>query len=223
MVDLGPAVGGEGKLADLVGTSFGLELLFGLADAGQFRTGVDHPGDEVVVDLMGLAGDPLDAGHRFVFGLVREHRAGGDVTDNPDPWHRRAVVLIGEHAALVGFQADIFQAQALGIRTTADSDQHIVRLQAFTGTAGGRFQAQADTLRRGGGLSDLAAQLETDALLGQCALQGFGGLFVGTGADAVKVFDHGDLTPQTPPYRTQLQADHASADHHQVLGHAGQR
>ncbi|MNE39447.1 hypothetical protein D3C80_1334030 [compost metagenome] len=88
MVDLRPAVGGEGKLADLVGTSFGLELLFGLADTGQFRTGVDHPGDEVVVDLMGLAGDPLDAGHRFVFGLVREHRAGGDVTDNPDSRHR---------------------------------------------------------------------------------------------------------------------------------------
>ncbi|MNZ88446.1 hypothetical protein D3C78_1073390 [compost metagenome] len=130
-------------------------------------------------------------------------------------------MLIGEHAALVGFQANVFQAQTLGIRTTTDSDQHIVGLQAFTGTTCGRLQAQADTLRRGGGLSDLAAQLEADALLGQCALQGFGGLFVSARADAVKVFDHGDLTPQAPPYRTQLQADHASTDHHQVLGHAG--
>lgn len=42
VIDLCPAVGGEGKLADLVGASFGLELLFGLADAGQFGLGVDH-------------------------------------------------------------------------------------------------------------------------------------------------------------------------------------
>ncbi|MNT33155.1 hypothetical protein D3C72_1690670 [compost metagenome] len=87
MVDLGPAVGGERELADFVLAAFGLELLFGLANAGQFRAGVDHPGNQVVVDLMGFTGNPLDAGHCFIFGLVREHRARGHVTDHPHAWH----------------------------------------------------------------------------------------------------------------------------------------
>ncbi|MNC67747.1 hypothetical protein D3C75_1182770 [compost metagenome] len=71
VVDLGPAVGRERELADFIGTPFGLELLFGLAHGGQLRAGVDHARDKVVVDLVGLAGDAFDAGHRFVFGFVR--------------------------------------------------------------------------------------------------------------------------------------------------------
>ncbi|MNT28135.1 hypothetical protein D3C72_1637990 [compost metagenome] len=87
MVDLGPAVGGEGELADLVGTSFGLELLFSLAHSGHLRAGIDHARDEVVVDLVGLAGDAFYTGHCFVFGLVRQHRARSDVANHPDTRH----------------------------------------------------------------------------------------------------------------------------------------
>ncbi|MNH07909.1 hypothetical protein D3C79_673110 [compost metagenome] len=72
-------------------------------------------------------------------------------------------------------------------------------------------------------MSDLAAQLEADALLGQCALQGLGSFFIGAWADAVQVFDHRDLATQAPPHRTQLQANHSRTNHHQVLGHVGQR
>jgi len=39
----------------------------------------------------------------------------------------------------------------------------------------------------------------------------------------VEVFDHRDFRTQAAPYRTQLQADDAGADHHQVLGHLGNR
>ena len=44
VVGLGAAVGGERELADLVGDAGGLQLLLGLADAGDLRGGVDHPG-----------------------------------------------------------------------------------------------------------------------------------------------------------------------------------
>src|SRR5690606_29063934 len=42
VVDLGPAVGAERELAGLVGPAGFLELLFGLADPGDFGSGVDH-------------------------------------------------------------------------------------------------------------------------------------------------------------------------------------
>ena len=75
MVDLGPAVGGEREFTDFIGAPFSLELLLGLADAGQLGPGVDDVGNQVVIDLAGLADDLFHAGHRFVFGLVRKHRA----------------------------------------------------------------------------------------------------------------------------------------------------
>ncbi|MNH00220.1 hypothetical protein D3C79_594070 [compost metagenome] len=223
MVDLGAAVGGEGELAYFISTPFGFELLFGLAHGGQLRAGVDHARDKVVVDLVGLAGDAFDAGHRFVFGFVRQHRAGGDVANHPDTRHGSAVVVVAEHAALVGFQAHAFQVQPFGIGAAANGDQYIVGLQRFCGATGGRLQGQVHAIGAGAGLGHLAAQLEHHALLGQGLLQGLGGFFVGARADAVEVFDDRDLAAQAAPYRTQLKADHAGADDDQVLGHLWQR
>ncbi|MNV14802.1 hypothetical protein D3C71_1054990 [compost metagenome] len=129
VVDLRPAVGGKGKLADLVRPAFSLELLFGLADAGQLRFGVDHTGDQVVIDLASLADHLLDAGHGFVLGLVGEHGAGGHVTNHPDPGGFGAMPLVGEHAALVRGEADVLQAQALCIRSAPDGHQYVIRFQ----------------------------------------------------------------------------------------------
>ncbi|MCY1432238.1 hypothetical protein D9M71_482290 [compost metagenome] len=132
------------------------------------------------------------------------------------------MVVVAEHAALVGFQAHAFQVQPLGIGPAADGDQYVVGLQCFCAAAGGRFQGQAYAIGTGGGLGHLAAQLEHHALLGQCLLQGLGGFRVGTWADAVEVFDDRDLATQAAPYRTQLEADHAGTDDDQVLGHLWQ-
>ena len=129
VIDLRPTVGGEREFADFVGTSFGLQLLFGLADAGQFRPGVDDVGNQVVIDLAGLADDLFDTGHRFVFSLVREHRPGRYVADYPDAIDFGAVLAVSEHAALVGAQADVLQAQAFGVWAPADRDQYVVGVQ----------------------------------------------------------------------------------------------
>ena len=128
VIDLRPAVGGKGKLADLVGASFGLQLLLGLAHGGNFRFGVDHPGNRLVIDLGSMPGDSLDTGDGFIFGLVRKHRPGGHVANNPDTRHATAVLLILQHAALVGGETHGFQPQAGGIGAAANGDQHIVSL-----------------------------------------------------------------------------------------------
>jgi hypothetical protein len=41
---------------------------------------------------------------------------------------------------------------------------------------------------------------------------------VHAGQQLVEEFDHGHLGAQTAPHRTEFQADHAAADHDQVLG-----
>ncbi|MNN11351.1 hypothetical protein D3C81_1243060 [compost metagenome] len=167
MVDLRPAVGGEGKLANLVGATFRLELLFGLADAGQFGFGVDHVGNQVVVDLASLADDLLDAGHGFVFSLVREHRPGRHVANHPHARRLGAVALVGEHAAFVRGEADVFQAKALCIRTATDGHQHVICLQQLGSTASSGLDAELDTGGGCLGAGHFRTQLEFDALLAQ--------------------------------------------------------
>src|SRR5699024_3370259 len=53
----GTAVGGEREAAGLVVEPFVLALLLGLADPGDFRLGVDHRRNHVVVHVARLAGD----------------------------------------------------------------------------------------------------------------------------------------------------------------------
>src|SRR3546814_6789163 len=48
-------IGGERELASLVGDARGLQLFLGLADGGDFRPGVDHARNGVVVDMRLLA------------------------------------------------------------------------------------------------------------------------------------------------------------------------
>ncbi|MNG76938.1 hypothetical protein D3C79_354770 [compost metagenome] len=132
-------------------------------------------------------------------------------------------MLVAEHAALVGFQAHAFQVQPFGIRAAADSHQHVIGLQRFCGTTGGRLQRQADAIGTCGSLSHFTAQLEHHALLGERLLQGLGRFRVSAWADAVQVFDDSDLATQAAPDRTQLKTDHASTDDDQVLGHLRQR
>ncbi|MNK78658.1 hypothetical protein D3C87_982990 [compost metagenome] len=219
MVDLRPAVGGEGELADLIGAALGLQLLLGFADAGQFRFGVDHVGNQLVVDLAGLADDLLDAGHGFILGLVREHRPGRHVANYPDTGGFGAMPLVGEHAAFIRGEANVLQPQALCIRSASDGYQHIIGLQHFGGATCGGFDAELHAGSRGGGAGHFRTQLEADALLAQGTLQGFACFAVDARTDPVEEFDHRHLRAQAPPHRAQLQPDHARADHHQMLWH----
>ena len=85
-----------------VGDAGGLQLLLGLADPGDLRRRVDHPGHGVEVDVAMLAGDALGDRDAFLLGLVREHRAAHDVADRPDVRQVGAAVVVDrDEAALV--------------------------------------------------------------------------------------------------------------------------
>ena len=51
----------------------------------------------------------------------------------------------------------------------------------------------------------------------------FAHLLVGRRHDPRQEFDHGDLGPQPPPDRTQLEPDIAGTDDHQVVGNLVER
>src|SRR6185437_6563413 len=91
---LGAGIGGKGELADLVGDAGRLEFFLRLADARNFRRGVDDSGDRIVVDVAGLARDPFGAGDGLVFRLVRQHRALAAIADRPDAGNIGGVVRV---------------------------------------------------------------------------------------------------------------------------------
>ena len=214
VVDLGPAVGGKGELAGLVGAALGLELLFTAADPGDFGGGVDHAGHQIVVHVTGLAGDQLDAGDGVLLGLVGQHGAVDHVTNGPDTRRRRAEVVGLQEAPGVGHQAHRLQAQARRIGTPADGQEDPVSGQGLGAAARGGLDREVHPGLAGLGAGHLGAETEVDALLGQDPLEGLGDLGVHARADAIQVLDHGYLGAQPAPDRAQLEADDAGSDDH---------
>jgi hypothetical protein len=82
---LGATVGAERESADLVGDALGLQRLLGLADPGDFRAGVDHPRNGVVIQMTVLAGDDLGHHDAFLGTLVRQHRPAHHVANRVHP------------------------------------------------------------------------------------------------------------------------------------------
>src|SRR5262249_14970670 len=102
----GPRVGAELEPADAVFAPGSLYLLFGGADAGHFRPGVDDAGDGVVVDVRFHAGHALDAGDTVVLGLVGQHRPGDQVADREDARDVGLVVVVDADPAGAFLQFD---------------------------------------------------------------------------------------------------------------------
>ncbi len=123
-VGLRTRVGRERELADLVLDASSLELLLGLADPSDLRVGVHDGGDGVVVDVPVTLADVLDGGNTLFFGLVREHRSEGDVTDALDVLHGRVELVVDYDAALVvELDADLLEVEALGVGSASYGDE----------------------------------------------------------------------------------------------------
>jgi hypothetical protein len=76
-----------------------------------------------------------------------------------------------------------------------------------------------DALLAGLDFADLHAQLDLQALLGQQLLRFLGHAFVGGAQECGQRFEHGHVGAQAAPHRAHFQADHAGADHAQLLRH----
>ena len=106
------------------GDAGGFELLFRLADGGNFRERIDDVRNDVVVHVSGLAGDDLGDSDAFILRLVGEHRAGDHVADGVDAWDIGGVMPIdADAAAIIARDADGIEAEAFGIGHTPDRDQ----------------------------------------------------------------------------------------------------
>ena len=91
---------------------------------------VHDRGDGVVVDVAVALFDILDGRDAFFFGLVREHGAEGAVADDADVGELGAVLFVDYQAAfVVDFEADVFEAEAGGVRAAADGYEDDVRVE----------------------------------------------------------------------------------------------
>ena len=217
----GATVGQEREGTGLVLHAIGLQLLLGLADPGDFRRGVDDPGNGVEVDVTMLTGDTLGHRNAFFFGLVGQHRAAHHVTHCPHIGQiGLAVAVHGDEAALVQLQAHAFGVQADGVGGTADGDDQLVEFAGVGFTLGiGVFHGDAVLASLDG--TDLHTQVHRQALLGQQLLGFLGDLLVHGTQEGRQRFQHGHFRTQTTPHRTHFQADDAGADHAQLLRHFG--
>src|SRR5262249_21143663 len=125
---LGATAGGERESADAVLPTALLDLLFSQADARQLRGRVDDARDGVVIDVWLLPREVLRNGDAFLRRLVRQHRPRDQIADGVAPGHVRLEVFIDLHAAaaLVYFDAELFETNARRVRPAADRHQHAV-------------------------------------------------------------------------------------------------
>lgn len=200
-VGLGARVGAEGESADVVLDAGGLDLGLVLADPGNLGVGVHDAGDGSVVDMAVALLDVLDNGNSLLLGLVSQHGAEGNVTNDADVGDLGAVLLVNdEAAALILVDADVLNVQTLGVGATADGDQDDISIQGLLLATLGRLDAQGDERTAVVTLGDLGVGLELDALLSQDLLGLLGDLSVHTRtADLAEELNDGDLSTETRP------------------------
>ncbi len=116
--------------------------------------------------------------------------------------------------ALVDLDLDRAEAKPVGVGPAPDRQQHPVTGDGVLALDGYR---RALLGRLGAGHAGTQHELET--LLLERLQRLAGELGVHAGEDPVEVFQHRHPGAEPAPYRAQLEANVAGADHHQVLGH----
>ena len=129
-VGLGAGVGAEGECTDLVGDTGLLELLLGLTNPGNLREGVHDGGNAAIVDVAVTLLDVLDGSNGLLLSLVGKHGAEGDITNATNVGDLGAVLGVDDDAAaLILLEANVLEAETLGIGAAADSDKDDIALE----------------------------------------------------------------------------------------------
>ncbi|EKE16659.1 MAG: hypothetical protein ACD_10C00868G0001 [uncultured bacterium] len=212
-------IGEEGNLAHLVGHAIGFELLLGFADPGDFRGGVDDPGNGVEIAMTGLTSHQLGNHDAFFVSLVRQHRSAHDVTDCPDTRQVGLAVTVNiDHAARIELEANRFGIQAIGIRHTANGDDQTIGIELL-GVAIFIRVVDGNRLFRRLDVTNLDTHLDVQTLLGEQLVGLLGHINIGRGEEIRHGFKDGDFGTNTTPDRTHFQTDDASTDNGQLLRH----
>src|SRR5689334_7499189 len=192
-VDLGAAVGGEGELADLVVDAGVLQLLLGLTDRRDLRSGIDHARDHLVVHVSRLAREDLGESNTFLLGLVGQHWALDDIANGVNAGDiRRELLIDNDPSLIVCLHADIRQ-EAFGVGNAADSDHHIVRFYSLVYASYQRLKNELEGAALGVDADNFGAKLEDELLLGQHALKLLRHLRVEARSHTIEHLDHGHL------------------------------
>src|SRR5437588_8912885 len=116
-VGQGAAISTKRKFPNSHLHSFFFRLIFGNADAGQLRVGVNDAWDGVIIYMARFSGNDLNTSDAFILGLVREHRAGNDVANGVDSLDIRPKMLVDLNPlSLIKFDSDFFRAKPLAKR-----------------------------------------------------------------------------------------------------------
>lgn len=116
--------------ANLVLDAGCLEFLFGLANPGNFRVCVDDGGDGVVVDVTVAGSNHLGNGKAFVFSLVGQHGTERSIANATYVGHVRLEFRVdNDPSTVVKFNTNVFQAQALSVRTTTNGNEDNIRFE----------------------------------------------------------------------------------------------
>src|SRR5574343_613396 len=213
------AIGQERHLAGLVRDTFGLERLLGLANPGNFRRGVDDPGNGVEVAVTSLASHQLGNHDALFMRLVGQHRATYDVTDSPDARQVGGTMTIDfDEATGIELQANAFGIQAIGVRHTADRDDQAVSIQLLS-LAILVFVGDRNALLGCFDIADLDTHLDVQTLLGEQLLGFLGDIDIGRSQEVRHGFKDGYFGTDTTPDRAHFQTDDAGTDDSQLLRH----
>lgn len=118
------AVCAEGECSDLVLHAGFFQFCLVLADPGDFGVGVHDRGDGVVVNVAVVLCDEFNGCDGFFFSLVCEHRSECAIANHANVWDLGAVFGVDDKtAAVVGFDANVLEAEALCVRAAADGDE----------------------------------------------------------------------------------------------------
>src|SRR5439155_16587761 len=94
--------------------------------------GIDYTGNSIVVHMAVSGREEFRAGNAFLFGFVREHRSGNNVAYGIDALGAGGEVIVyGNKAFLVQFNAEVFQSELFGIWHTPYRHEHAVAGDGF--------------------------------------------------------------------------------------------
>mmetsp|Transcript_3890 Transcript_3890/g.14102 ORF Transcript_3890/g.14102 Transcript_3890/m.14102 type:complete len:346 (-) Transcript_3890:1917-2954(-) len=213
----------EGKLTNHVFHTARLDFGFGLARPRDFGVGVNDGWNRVVIHVTDVTGEGVDARDAFLFRLVREHRAGDDVTDRVHARDVRGkVVVVDDDLTILGhLDAERFEAETFGERLATGGDEYDVRIHRRRLATCGRFEGQRHpTLRLLHRARHLGFQLKIKALLFQRTLKRRANFVVNRGtANFIGKLHDGNLGAQAAPHAPELQANDTTTNNNHGFGH----
>ena len=214
----GSAICGERKRACFVVAAGSLEFLLCLANPGNFRFRIDHPGHGVKMDMGRFAGDQFGNCHTFFGSLVRQHRAAHAVTNGPDAGSGGPGLVVDfDLARIRKLHTRAFIQQAFGVGLAADTDQQAVEDQlAFTILV---FQGDGHLAVLNRSTFDQGAEADVQPLFLEFSRGLLTDILVCHRQEILQRFQQDDFGTQPIPHRAQFQADDTCADHAQRRGY----